>query len=179
MSFFIRNTAITLAVLTGCSGFLYADIHADLLNVNFAIRVTYNNNVIDTTNSNLYGGGNNVSITSSNWTGHIVFVADYNGQNKISVETTIDGITSESSSQFTWNGAGYAGTFTTSNGYTIEVADQSYFSDEPDPDPEPEPTASSDLVPYFYRLELVGAFMIGILLWQILIKSWRSQSLYI
>lgn len=179
MRIHIRTTAITLAVLTGCSGFLFADIHEDLIEVPFAIRVTYAGDVLEVINAALSPDENTNTVTSTNWTGYVNFKASFSGANQIVIETTIGGITQEQSGWFTWNGTGYAGSYVTSNGYTIELADQTYFGDTPDPDPDPDPTETSNLVPYFYRLELVGAFIIGILLWQVLIKSWRSGSLYI
>ncbi len=158
-----------------------AAIHPDLEEVSFSVQVSYDDAVVDTHDSQLAAGENTISFTSTNWTGGITFKASFVGANQIIIETTIGGITEESSAWFTWSGTGYAGSFQTSNGYLIEVAELDYF-DEPNPVEEPTDetsTTAAELIPYFYRLELVGAFMIGIMLWQVLIKSWRSQSLYL
>ena len=159
---------LILCVLTGVQGFCMAAIHPDLEEVAIAIRVTYDSAVLDVSETFLAAGANTVSISSGNWTGGITFKASFTGANQFQIETTIGGITQGTSSWITWNGSGYAGSYETTNGYLIEIAESGYFDDKPtDPEPQNDEATTEGIL-----LSLV----IGILLWQVFARSMRERS---
>lgn len=157
---------IILCVLTVAQGFCLASISPDLQDIQFSVRVLYNGELVDVVDSGL-SGSNSVTFGSGNWIGTITAWADYSGDNKIALSTTIGGISSEQAPNTPWDGTGLAITFTTSNGYTIDLAELGYFDGS-----APLPAVSEDVT-----VEgMLIAFGIGVLLWQVFAGSMRERS---
>lgn len=164
-----------LCVLIATQGFLYGDISPNLVEVTFSLQITYDNAVIEVIDSQLDTGEQAQTITSANWSGTIEVHANYIGLDEVTIRTTIEGIEYVNLGALSWDGTGYAGSKTTTNGYTIEFAEQGYFNDTP-PDEDPDVPLGTE-VENLINIEILIAFGIGVILWQVFIKSFRHQSL--